>query len=230
MISSAKYFAIVPAAGKSTRMGSAVAKPYLTLRDKKVIEHSLSPLLSNKNIEKILVVIQPEDQEWQKLSIHQHPKIATVLGGEQRYHSVLNGLQALESVAQENDWVLVHDAARPCFNVKDLDKLIAELSTHPTGGALGVKISDTVKRVTSSNEVVATVDRSELWQAYTPQMFRFALLKNALEKIIEKNLPVTDEAQAIELSGASLKMVAGSRNNIKITYPEDLKLAELFLR
>ncbi|HET8707125.1 MAG TPA: 2-C-methyl-D-erythritol 4-phosphate cytidylyltransferase [Pseudomonadales bacterium] len=224
-----RYWCILPAAGKGTRMGVDRPKQYLSLLNKTVIEHTLERLLSVSQIEKIVVALSPEDQAFETLAIATHPRILLTTGGKERCHSVLNGLTALTSQAQANDWVLVHDAARPCVRKSDIEKLMQQLQTHAVGGILGYPVRDTMKRTGKDNAIIDTVDRDGLWHALTPQMFRYALLKEALDEAISGSKLVTDEASAIELSGAHPVMVEGAQDNIKITRPDDLRLAELFL-
>jgi len=222
-----RYFAIVPAAGIGTRMGNNIPKQYLLLQHKPILEHALIPLLNYEPLQKVVVVLHENDKHWQKLSLN-HPKLITITGGIERFHSVFNGLLALQNIAKSHDWILVHDAARPCLQQSDIDKLVHTLKDHPVGGVLGVPIRDTIKKV-SDQQIISTLDRKELWQAYTPQMFRYGLLKKALEFAINNNLIATDEAAAIELIGEKPAMVEGRRDNIKITEPSDLKLAEFYL-
>lgn len=217
-----RYWVIVAAAGCGTRMKSSLPKQYLPLKGKPVLSHTLDALLGFPLFEKIVTVIQSGDIHWQKLGYDQNSKILVTQGGQERYHSVLNGLNALNDVANPNDFVLVHDAARPYLKKSDIEKLLKEVGDHPVGGLLGIPIRDTIKRVDAANNVLATTDRNQLWCAYTPQMFRFGLLVDALQAAISNHLPVTDEASAIELMGLKPLMVEGCRDNIKITYPEDL--------
>lgn len=221
------YFAIIPAAGIGARMGSETPKQYLLLKDKPILEHALTPLFQHPAIEKVIVVIHEKDPYWQKLGLN-NTKIITTLGGMERCHSVFNGLLALQGIAQPNDWVLVHDAARPCLQQSDIDKLINALSKHPVGGILGGSVRDTVKKV-SGHQITETIDRKDLWQAYTPQMFRYELLKKALGFAIKNHHIATDEAAAIELIGEKPAIIEGRRDNIKVTEPGDLKLAEFYL-
>lgn len=225
-----KYFSIVPAAGKGHRMGTSTPKQYLSLHDAPVIQHTLNALLSYPQFEKIVVVISADDEYWSRLNLNTHPKIMATVGGCERYHSVLNGLSALEGLADPNDWILVHDAARPCLRTSDIQKLIHKVADHPVGGLLGVPMIDTVKSVAKDGEVLKTVDRRELWHAYSPQLFRFKVLRDAIQKAITNQDLITDESSAIELTGVKSLMIEGRRDNIKITTPEDLVLAASFLR
>ncbi len=224
------YWAIVPAAGAGRRMGSSVPKQFLELGRRTVLEHSLESLWSISELEGLVLVS------------HGHPALASILecytshrlirapGGTQRCHSVLNGLLALSDLARPDDWVLVHDAARPCVRHHDLRMLIDTLASHEVGGLLGIPVRDTMKRADPQGAVTTTVERGGLWHAHTPQMFRYAVLKAALEKALEDGYEVTDEASALEHAGHHPLMVEGHADNIKITRPEDLQLAEFFLQ
>lgn len=220
------YWAIVPAAGVGKRMGSSRPKQYLPLHGRSVIEHSIARLLDQSVIQKVLVAISPEDDIWPSLPISLHERVEVVQGGAERCHSVRNALDALADTAQPLDWVLVHDAVRPCVTSDCIERLIASLADHPVGGLLGHPVSDTVKRVDESAQVERTVDRSTLWSASTPQMFRYGVLRRALSL----KLDVTDEAMAVETLGLRPQMVLGRRDNLKITVPGDLELATLILQ
>jgi 2-C-methyl-D-erythritol 4-phosphate cytidylyltransferase len=222
------YWMIVPAAGIGARIAADVPKQYLKLHNKTILEHTLNKLLTYSLLEKVLVVLSPADTHWQTLKL-QHPKLLTTYGGAERYHSVLNGLLALKNSADENDWVLVHDAARPCLQHADIDKLIKQVNDHPVGGILAAPLRDTVKQSLVNNHIEKTLDRNTLWQAFTPQMFRYGLLRTALQSAIANNQLVTDDAAAVELLGEKPILVEAQRSNIKITTAEDLKLAEFYL-
>jgi 2-C-methyl-D-erythritol 4-phosphate cytidylyltransferase len=221
-------WAILPAAGIGRRMGSITPKQYLPVCGLPVLVHSINRLLAIEEIEHLVVVLQEEDVEWSELNLSD-PKMSTALGGNERFNSVLNGLDAIADRANADDWVLVHDAVRPCLTLSDVKKLITELRDHEVGGLLATPIDNTVKQVDLENHVAKTVDRSDLWSALTPQMFRFGLLHKALSNAVSNELGVTDEASAIESLGLKPKIVVGSKSNIKITHEADLKVAELFL-
>ena len=223
---------MVPAAGLGVRMGAALPKQYLTLRGKCVIEHSLERLASHPKVSGIVVALGQDDDygakllsrpEWNGKPLHR------VTGGEQRSHSVLNALSRLAEIAAAEDWVLVHDAVRPCLRHSDIDKLVNTLGEHPVGGLLGVPLSDTIKRVAADQRVIETAKRAELWRALTPQMFRLAALTQALNQAIKGGVEVTDDAAAMSLTGVVPIMVEGHADNIKITHPADLALAEFYL-
>jgi len=220
----------VPAAGSGSRMGSHRPKQYLHLHDKPILQHTLERLCFSR-ITGIVVCLAEDDAYWETL-ILQKPVIR-VNGGAERCHSVLNGLQALRQRAQPDDWVLVHDAARPCVRQADIEKLMTELAHHPVGGLLAVPVRDTMKRAASNAhqiEIVETINREGLWHALTPQMFRLETLYNALQSVLKKGELVTDDAQAIERFGLQPVLIEGHPDNIKVTHPQDLSLAELYLR
>lgn len=223
------YSAVVPAAGSGRRFGAAIPKQYLQLHGATVLEHSLRLLLSVPRLQRIVVALDPADTHWRELAVFADARIEVVDGGEERCHSVLNGLRHLESGAA-TEWALVHDVARPCCPLADIERLIEQLAAHPVGGLLAVPASDTIKRVDGARQIVETVDRTWLWQAQTPQLFRRQMLHDALSHCLGLGMTVTDEAQAIEAFGWEAQIVEGSKRNIKITRPEDLALAEFFLR
>ena len=224
------YWALVPAAGVGRRMREAVPKQYLELCGKPVIQHTVERLAGNAQIAGTVVVLSAADQHWRTLNIGRELNLHTAVGGEERCHSVLAGLELLSELGSPADWVMVHDAARPCLRPADIDALISGVADHRVGGVLGIPVRDTMKRVNAATEVVETVDRNRLWHALTPQMFRLAPLKDALETALARGLMVTDEAQAMELVGAAPLLIAGHPDNIKITEPGDRALASLLMR
>lgn len=221
-----KYFAIIPAAGSGSRSGLDTPKQFHTLHNRTVIEHAIAPFLAHPKIERIVVVLSQPNPYWSHLSIANHPKIMTVAGGAERMDSVLNGLQAIASLADPDDWVLVHDAARPCLTVSLITQLLMEVADHPVGGLLAVKVRDTLKFVPPSGGAVETRCRENVYQAQTPQMFRYQLLQDAIGRAQALGEMVSDEAQALERMGYSPKIVPGCQRNIKLTYPEDNVLLE----
>ncbi len=223
------YWGVVPAAGVGRRMGGVIPKQYLFLNGHPVIEHTLERLLTHPAISRVFVALSDEDGWWREGCYASHPDVVRVTGGRERCHSVLNALHALSERAGEEDWVLVHDAARPCLRHEDLDRLITGLSGHPVGGLLGVPVRDTMKRTDNDGQVTATVPREGLWHAYTPQMFRLGLLRDALDDALKQGLTVTDDASAMELAGYTPLMIEGHTDNLKITRPEDLALATFYL-
>ena len=222
-----RYFAIVPAAGSGARFGAGLPKHYLPLAGRPLIHHSLMTLCQSPRIERVVVVLAPDDElwnthDWQALG----PRLETAYsGGATRAESVLAGLTMLATAAAEDDWVLVHDAARPCLSGAMLDALLGELADDPVGGLLAVPVAETLKREDTDGRVEATVVREGLWQAQTPQMFRYGVLSGALAM----QRAVTDEAGAIEAAGLRPKLVKGDATNLKVTYPADLPLAELIM-
>jgi 2-C-methyl-D-erythritol 4-phosphate cytidylyltransferase len=223
------YWAVVPAAGFGRRIGTAVPKQYLDLAGLPIIEHSLRVFLKHPLIRGVAVALDPADARWQGIPSAQHPHILRVDGGAERCHSVINALARLSARAGEEDWVLVHDAARPCLRREDLDRLMDELRGHPVGGLLGVPVRDTMKAADPDHRVLRTVPRVGLWHAYTPQMFRLGLLRKALGRALESGHLVTDDAAAMELAGFGPVLIEGHADNIKVTRPEDLPLAEFYL-
>ena len=223
-------FLIIPASGKGSRMNTVIPKQYLKLENgSTILDQSLQTLLDMDQISGCVVAISDNDEYFMTSSYYSHPKLlATAIGGPERFHSVLNALISLIEFAKDDDWVLVHDAVRPCIKKEDVEKLINELQNHPIGGILAVEVVDTLKKV-GNEDVVRTIERNKLYQAQTPQMFRIKLLKKALEKVVEDNGYVTDEAEAIERLGHSIKIVSNSKSNIKITHNDDLKLANYYL-
>jgi 2-C-methyl-D-erythritol 4-phosphate cytidylyltransferase len=223
------FFAVVPAAGIGRRMAADLPKQYLLLLGKTVLELTLEKLLSISELQRIIVTTSQGDDRWRDLSVMQDSRVEVVDGGQERSHSVLNGLQHLSQYTLADDWVLVHDVARPCVALEDINRLMSILSDEPVGGILATPVSDTIKKVVDNNEIVTTVDRQLLWRAQTPQMFRFQLLLESLSSGIERGLHITDEASAIELAGFKPKIIESKHANIKITVPEDLRLAEYYL-
>jgi 2-C-methyl-D-erythritol 4-phosphate cytidylyltransferase len=225
---SINFWAVVPAAGVGKRMNADRPKQYLELAGKTVIEHTLLRLLSAEVFTAVAVAISEEDPYWPDLDVSAHKKIITAAGGKERADSVLSALKAIRTVASDDDWVLVHDAARPCITTIDIHHLIDSLKTDEIGGILALSSHDTLKSVQGDNIIVGTLDRSHIWRALTPQMFRYGLLKNALEAA-EGNTAITDESSALELRGMQPKIVEGRPDNIKITRPEDLALAQFYM-
>ena len=223
-----RHFAIVPAAGSGSRFGAGRPKQYLDLLGRPLIHHTLAALLACPDIDRVWVVLAPDDEEWAR---HDWsglgPQLETLrCGGETRADSVRNGLEAAAMVAADDDWMLVHDAARPCLSQAMLTTLFAELAADPVGGILAVPVADTLKRADTAGRVAATEPRDGLWQAQTPQMFRYRTLCDALAG----NGGVTDEAGAIEALGLKPRLVRGDATNLKVTYPADLALAAMILR
>jgi len=227
-----KFFALIPAAGSGSRMGNKLPKQYLSLAGRPMIYHAVRTLCHSPEITSVFVVLDPEDSGWLKYDWSEFSSKLVVFscGGETRAMSILNGLKAASgaSFIGNDDWVLVHDAARPCLSEELLKKLLDELADDTVGGLLAVPLSDTLKRSGANDRVQKTESRKDLWQAQTPQMFRYKLLMDALCK--PDSITMTDDASAVEALGLYPKLVLGDVRNIKITYPQDLILAELILR
>lgn len=223
-------WAIVPAAGSSRRMRSAAPKQYLEIDGEPVLIHTLRRLVSLPGLDGLMLVLSPDDSRWPAIAERaETPAVQVCTGGLERRDSVINGLKALSARASDDDWVLVHDAARPCVRVDDMQRLLHAVERHPSGGLLAVPVADTMKRGDAGDAVVGTVDRSDLWAAQTPQLFRFGPLRDALSAGAGEQ-PFTDEASAMERAGYQPLLVAGSSDNIKITWPQDLQLAALILK
>ena len=236
---------VIPAAGVGKRMQVGHPKQYLKINDKTVLEYTISRFSESKQISKlikgIVVVISPGDEYWAGLTVksglesdfssHLQSKVPLYVapGGDERCHSVLNGLECLQGKASAEDWVMVHDAARPCLHDDDIQKLIDELWQHGTGGLLGLPVADTLKFCGDNNRVKRTVSRNGLWRALTPQMFRYEKLISALKLAISEPEKITDEASALESAGYEPVMIEGRWDNIKITHPQDLEQAKQIL-
>ncbi|MEX1197004.1 MAG: 2-C-methyl-D-erythritol 4-phosphate cytidylyltransferase [Pseudohongiellaceae bacterium] len=225
-------WAIVPAAGSSRRMRDSAPKQYLRIDGQPVLLHTLSRLSALPGLDGVVLVLSPDDIQWPAIAAAR-PEAADAVticrGGAERRHSVINGLLSLAGRAAEDDWVLIHDAARPCVRVADMQRLLQAVEYHPVGGLLAVPVADTLKRGNAANAVLETVDRSGLWAAQTPQLFRYGPLRDALSAGTGDK-PVTDEASAMENAGHEPLLVVGSPDNIKITWPPDLHLAGLILQ
>ena len=217
------FTVVVPAAGVGSRMGASCPKQYLPLVGKFLIEHTLERLLGHPRIERVVVAIAADDEFFATLPVASHPRILITTGGAERADSVLQGLALVES-----DWVLVHDAARPCITHQDIDALI-HAGLAGDGAILGNQVRDTMKRSDASGRIQKTVDRNQLWHALTPQFFRTRQLEAALQQGLKFGAVITDEASAMELAGWHPLMVEGRADNLKVTRPEDLALAALFL-
>ncbi|AWK40660.1 2-C-methyl-D-erythritol 4-phosphate cytidylyltransferase [Photorhabdus laumondii subsp. laumondii] len=233
--SSADIIALVPAAGIGSRMNSDCPKQYLSIAGKTIIEHTLSALLDHPRIRHVVIVLNPTDTQFQSLEVVSDSRITTVTGGEQRADSVLAGLNHLAHVTgNDNCWVLVHDAARPCLHHDDLDRLLQlaeadEQGNMACGGILASPVRDTMKRGRVGQIIDHTVERQDLWHALTPQFFPLMLLRDCLSKALSQHANITDEASALEYCGYQPVLVNGRSDNIKVTCPEDLALAEFYL-
>src|SRR5467141_4727909 len=224
----ARYFGLVPAAGSGSRFGADVPKQYSLLAGKPMLYHSIARLLGTPEVEIVFVVLAPGDTEFRRhdWSAFGNRLAPLYCGGASRRDSVLNGIIAAASLVDPNDWILVHDAARPCLGKAELRRLMDAAGRDEVGGILAIPVADTLKRADEENRIVATEPRDGLWRAQTPQMFRHGMLVRALREAEH----VTDEAGAVEALGYKPKLVEGSTRNLKITFPSDLKIAEGLLR
>lgn len=227
-----KFYALIPAAGSGSRMGGSIEKQYLPLNSVPMIAHAISVLAREPRLAKIFVVLSPTDKRWNNNAWQGWEERIEVLrcGGATRAETVLNGLEAMSTICTADDWVLVHDAARPCLPDEMLGKLLDEVADDAVGGLLAVPVADTLKRAAAGSasgpRVEATVPRAGLWQAQTPQMFRHGKLSEALRAA---GSDMTDEASAIEQLGLQPRLVESDSRNLKVTYPQDLELAGLIL-
>ncbi len=227
-MTAARLWAVVPAAGSGRRFGGETPKQYLKLLDRPIMLHSIDRLFVLP-LAGCVVAISSDDRVAPTLNYAYPESLDFVVGGSERLDSVLAGLHFLQDKAGLDDWILVHDVARPCIAPDSLKQLYDNVASDAVGGILAVPVRDTLKKL-SEDQVVTTVSRDHLWQAQTPQMFRFGLLHDALIAAKNKNLHVTDEAGAMELAGFTVRLVEGRMDNIKVTYPDDLAFADAVLR
>ncbi|MBX9714401.1 MAG: 2-C-methyl-D-erythritol 4-phosphate cytidylyltransferase [Pseudomonadaceae bacterium] len=227
-MSTPDFWVVIPAAGVGARMLADRPKQYLALAGRCLLEHTLDCFLDHPGLKGLVVSLAAEDPYWPTLACSHDPRISRAEGGAERADSVLQGLLRLTELgATEHDWVLVHDAARPNLSRFDLDRLLTELAADPVGGLLAVPVRDTLKRASADGRVAHTVDRSQIWQAYTPQMFRFGVLQRALAEALVAEVAITDEASAIEWAGQAPRLIEGLADNLKVTRPEDLEWLRL---
>ncbi len=224
-----RRWVVIPAAGVGSRMQSDIPKQYLQLNDRYLIDHTIERCLTHPGIDGCYVALSADDAYWAESEFADHPDLVRVEGGSQRADSVLNALNALSSRADDHDWVLVHDAARPCVRREDIAKLIVAAEKHDMAAILGVPVNDTMKRVDPNECIQSTVSRDQLWHAYTPQMARLGVLRDALMRASATEVVVTDEASALEAMGVPVQMVEGHSDNLKVTRPSDLALASFYL-
>ncbi len=217
------FWALIPAAGIGSRMAADRPKQYLPLAGRTLLEHTLDCFLDHPQLRGLVIALAADDPYWPTLACAEDPRIARAEGGRERADSVLGGLQRLAELgAEEQDWVLVHDAARPNLARADLDRLLGELAEDAVGGLLAVPARDTLKRAGADGRVRETVDRESIWQAYTPQMFRIGPLHRALADALVAGALITDEASAMEWAGQAPRLIEGRADNLKVTRPEDL--------
>ena len=225
--SSPQFAVIVPAAGVGKRMKADLPKQYLSIGDKTILEHTVLRLLSHDQIKQVVIAIGSNDEFFRQTPLADNPNVKTVIGGKERADSVLAGLNAIDKT--EFPWVLVHDAARPCVSLSDVSELIKQCLTRNTGGILAAPVRDTMKRTNAANIVSETVERELLWHALTPQMYPTKQLCDCLTDALANGVKVTDESSTIEYAGFDSLIVSGSSDNIKVTQPEDLAMAEFIL-
>jgi len=217
------FHVVIPAAGIGSRMRADRPKQYLPLGGCTILEHTLQIFLGHPACRLLAVSLAADDPWWPQLPCASDTRILRAPGGRERADSVLSGLHCLqESGAAGEDWVLVHDAARPNLARMDLDKLLRELASDPVGGLLAVPARDTLKRIGADGRVAETVDRSLIWQAYTPQMFHLGALQRSLADALVAGVAITDEASALEWAGQAPRLIEGRADNLKVTRPEDL--------
>ena len=223
-----RHYAIVPAAGSGSRFGGETPKQYQMLAGRPLIYYSLAALCRCQRIDRVWVILSPDDRWWQQHDWTSlgHKLETAFCGGTSRSESVANGLRAAATAAHDDDWVLVHDAARPCLAQANLNALCDQLADDAVGGLLAVPLADTLKRADDEQRVARTESRDGLWQAQTPQMFRYGLLV----RVLRENATGTDEASAVEAAGFKPRLIAGDASNLKVTYVADLRLAELILQ
>jgi 2-C-methyl-D-erythritol 4-phosphate cytidylyltransferase len=229
MSAGGRRWAVIPAAGRGERFGGRVPKQYERILGRPVLSWTLAALLAERTIRRVVVALAAGDRRFGRLDEARDARVQACAGGAERSISVANALESLAGAARDEDWVLVHDAARPCLQAADLRELIDGVGRDPVGGLLAVPVGETLKRAGSSGRVERTVSRDGLWRAMTPQMFRYGVLKRALALCIDRERNVTDEAAAVEAMGLRPRLVQGRGDNIKITHPEDLGLATAIL-
>ena len=223
------FVVIVPAAGVGKRMLASYPKQYIKINNQSILTHTTNRLLSHPKIAKVIIVLSDEDEYFAQTELAENTNIVRVSGGKERVDSVLNGLHAID--VERYPWVLVHDAARPCVTHDDIDRIIEQCIANNCGGLLAAQVVDTLKKNSQdhSNTVGSTIDRNNLWHAFTPQMYKTVELTQAIEQALEQGKDITDESSAIELAGLPSLLVLGRRDNIKITRSEDLALATFYL-
>jgi 2-C-methyl-D-erythritol 4-phosphate cytidylyltransferase len=225
MLTLPQYTVVVPAAGIGRRMQADRPKQYLSIAGKTILEHTVENLYRHPQICQVIVVLSPQDPYFSHLDIARVHWLTRVDGGKERANSVLAGLEYLH----KEQWVLVHDAARPCFCQEDVTRLLSLAQRGTQGGILASRARDTMKRANMQQQITHTECRANLWHALTPQFFPLAELRDALSRALAQGVDITDEASAIEWAGGAVQLIEGKANNIKVTQPEDLLLAEFYL-
>jgi 2-C-methyl-D-erythritol 4-phosphate cytidylyltransferase len=225
----ARIHALLPAAGQSLRFGGTIIKQYASLLGRPVMAHSIKAVQQHPSVHAITVAISADDGLYEELIRPEFPELQTVQGGDCRARTVLNGLRWIAHNDPHCDWVLVHDAARPCLPADALDRLVSHAESSLSGAILALPVSDTLKQADAEGRIARTIDRQTLWAAQTPQLFPLHTLLESLTAMLQFGQLPTDEAQAMERSGHPVHLVNGSADNIKITRPEDLAIAEAIL-
>lgn len=228
-VSSSELYAVIPAAGLGSRMNTDIPKQYLKINGISILDHTIERMLQIASLEKMVIVLDQLTYEQDSTMFAKTRRVDTCVGGASRAESVRNGLLHLASDAAPGSGVMVHDAARPCVRVAEINRLISEVGDDLNGGLLAMPVVDTIKRADNDMRTTETIDRSTLWRAATPQLFPFAALFDALNKALEEGVEITDEASAMQYAGYSPKLVECSTDNIKVTTPTDLVLAEQYL-
>lgn len=225
-----RIWAVVPAAGSGNRFGGPVPKQYSKIHGTTVIEFTLRKLVACTRVTGLVVALSEHDQRWGQLDLSFEKPVRLAKGGATRAESVLNAINAVSNEISAEDWILVHDAARPCVRINDIDRLIDSVLLHECGGILATPVKDTIKRHQGEGgSIKATVDRSTLWSALTPQLFKASLLSEALRRGMAYPEKITDESSAMELLGYHPRIVEARSDNLKITRAEDLAIAECIL-
>ena len=222
------HWAIVPSAGEGTRAATNIPKQYIKINGTCVVEYSIQALLECEKINKVIVALSPSDQYWEATKVAAHPKVRSCLGAKYRFESVANALKTLSDMAADDDWVIVHDAVRPCLLTQDLIKMLKEIETEPAGGIAVMPVSDTIKTV-EGDYINKTLKREELLRAATPQIFRYGVLCTAMEYVKKNNIVPSDEATAVSHIGKPIKAIVCDHTNIKLTYPSDKTVIESLL-
>jgi 2-C-methyl-D-erythritol 4-phosphate cytidylyltransferase len=225
-----RLWAVIPAAGSGSRMGAALPKQYLSIDGRTVLEHTLRRVLAFARVRRVVVSIARDDAWFAGLPVASDARVQTCIGGAERCDSVLNALDVVAAQARADDLVLVHDAARPCVRLSEIVALVAAAAAESTGALLAMPVVDTVKQADAEGRVAQTLDRNQVWLAATPQVIRYGVLRDALIDARRNGINVTDEAQAVERLGGKPRLVACSRDNLKITRAEDLALAAFWLQ
>ncbi len=221
-------YIVVPAAGTGTRLHQSLPKQYAMLAGQAILTHTLTTLLAIPDVQQLIIALAADDTHFDALITIDDARLSRVIGGASRAESVLSALNHL--TANDDDWVLIHDAARPLISLNDIAKLRMKLAKHPVGGILATPVTDTLKHVDQHGTIQHTVNRKTLWRALTPQMCRYGVLKQALTQCLLEQQTITDEAMALERCGYSMQIIEGSATNIKITYPIDLLVAEQLIK